>query len=323
MQGSLLKARALAALGKFEAAHAHFQAGNQDGCPADLRADAAFGLAWCEARGESGAIPLAVLERITQSPGPSWGVSRAAFELAQRWAFDFAKGSGEAAGESARGAYQTALLSGALDPAQEGLCLEYLNRLTDAWVLDPKAACTAPQAVFHTVAPGESLFRIARRQGVEVGQLCRINQRSPQATLNAGATLKVLPGAVIVRVDRNRLTLTLLIAGVYIRRYPAGIGPGVKTPAGRFTIRKKLVNPDWYSHGKRIPFGDPEHLLGTRWMGFDAQEHGGLGAGLGIHGTSQAESVPGRQSQGCVRMRNTDVEELYDFVPPGAVVEIE
>jgi len=36
--------------------------------------------------------------------------------------------------------------------------------------------------------------------------------------------------------------------------------------------------------------------------------------GYGIHGTTLPESIGTASSNGCVRMVNSDMEELYDFV---------
>ncbi|HHN47143.1 MAG TPA: L,D-transpeptidase, partial [Planctomycetes bacterium] len=58
---------------------------------------------------------------------------------------------------------------------------------------------------------------------------------------------------------------------------------------------------------------------GTRWLGFG---NSGPGKGLGIHGTTEPETVPGNVSLGCIRMLNEDVEELYDLAPIGTEVII-
>ena len=76
----------------------------------------------------------------------------------------------------------------------------------------------------------------------------------------------------------------------------------------------------WFRPGKDpIPFGDPENPLGTRWMAWNEDDKG---TSLGFHGTTDPEGVGGRVSKGCVRMRNADVELLYDVLPRGAVVAV-
>lgn len=47
-----------------------------------------------------------------------------------------------------------------------------------------------------------------------------------------------------------------------------------------------------------------------------------LGYGIGIHGTNRPSSIGKPCSDGCIRMRNADVEALYDLVPLGTRVEI-
>ena len=49
----------------------------------------------------------------------------------------------------------------------------------------------------------------------------------------------------------------------------------------------------------------------------------GLGyKGYGIHGTNRPTSIGKAASHGCIRMRNQDVEELFDLVQVGDEVEL-
>ncbi len=41
-----------------------------------------------------------------------------------------------------------------------------------------------------------------------------------------------------------------------------------------------------------------------------------------IHGTNDDSLIPGRCSHGCIRLRNIDIEELYDHCEPGMLVSI-
>ncbi|MFL5577366.1 MAG: L,D-transpeptidase [Gemmatimonadaceae bacterium] len=47
-----------------------------------------------------------------------------------------------------------------------------------------------------------------------------------------------------------------------------------------------------------------------------------LGDGYALHGTDQPESIGRSVSHGCVRLRNEDIETLYQMVPIGTVVYI-
>ena len=49
----------------------------------------------------------------------------------------------------------------------------------------------------------------------------------------------------------------------------------------------------------------------------------GLGyKGYGIHGTNMPNSIGKAASHGCIRMRNHDVEELFELVQVGDSVEL-
>lgn len=88
------------------------------------------------------------------------------------------------------------------------------------------------------------------------------------------------------------------------------------TPEGLFTVTVKAKDP--YYRRKDIAGGDPLNPLGTRWIGFDADETDGRIYGL--HGTNNPDSIGKYVSQGCIRMQNEAVESLYDQVPLGTKV---
>ncbi|WP_121662704.1 L,D-transpeptidase [Metabacillus litoralis] len=90
------------------------------------------------------------------------------------------------------------------------------------------------------------------------------------------------------------------------------------TPEGKFTITVKAVDP--YYRKKDIPGGDPKNPLGTRWIGFDAEDTDGRT--FGIHGTNNKDSIGHYVTQGCVRMQNEEVETFYKKVPLGTKVLI-
>ena len=100
------------------------------------------------------------------------------------------------------------------------------------------------------------------------------------------------------------------------KTYDVAIGAiGFETPEGTYHITNKQVNPTWYVPdrewagdlaGEGIPPG-PDNPIKARWMGFYD--------GAGIHGTDDEASIGTAASKGCVRMRVTEVKELYDVVP--------
>ncbi len=178
---------------------------------------------------------------------------------------------------------------------------------------------------FHEVKKGDFLGGIAKRYGVTIGSIRSLNGIGRGRTIiRVGDSLKILRGRRELFVDLSDFRLTVWIAGCFFREYEIGIGRAGRTPTGTFRITTRIIDPSWYSpDGDVLPFGDPRNILGTRWLGF---ERNGAGRGIGIHGSVEKEGVwqgVGRpESNGCVRMRNPDVEELFDFVTIGTEVTI-
>jgi lipoprotein-anchoring transpeptidase ErfK/SrfK len=179
-------------------------------------------------------------------------------------------------------------------------------------------------AIFHEVKPGDALVKIAARYGSSVGLLRAINGKQDKHgkavdTIYIGERLKVLKGEFHIVVHKSLHQLTVLVAGYYVKHYPVGLGEDDRTPIGDFVINTKLEHPVWWWNNTRIPYGDPRHKIGTRWLGF-APKPGATG--LGIHGTSEPDSVGKNMSAGCIRLHNHHVEELFDMVPTKTTVTI-
>jgi lipoprotein-anchoring transpeptidase ErfK/SrfK len=170
----------------------------------------------------------------------------------------------------------------------------------------------SPDAVFYEVKPGDSLVKIANKFDTSYAFIMRINKK-PRTLIRVGERLKVLNGKLSLLVDKSDYTLTILLNGHFIKQYPVGIGKSNKTPVGVFIVDNKLINPTWYSPDGVYEYGDPKNVLGTRWIGFEDKD--GF-YGYGIHGTADPSSIGKEMSNGCIRLRNSDVEELFDFVKP-------
>ena len=137
--------------------------------------------------------------------------------------------------------------------------------------------------------------------------------------LQPGQKLRIPTDEVRMLVDLSARWAVYLIGGEVAGSWPVGIGrEGEETPTGTYTVGNKLTNPPWMRVGKEtIPFGDPRNLLGTRWLGWYMD---GVRTSYGFHGTSDPESVGKPSSDGCIRFRNEDVEELFEILPEGAPI---
>jgi hypothetical protein len=124
-----------------------------------------------------------------------------------------------------------------------------------------------------------------------------------------------LPACRIV-VNLPSRTLDFYNDNKLVKTYPLAIGkPSTPTPLGNFIISEKEVNPWWYPpRSKKVVPSGPNNPLGYRWMGFAPM--------YGIHGTNTPWEIGGWVSNGCIRMRERDVEELFELVPYGTAVYI-
>jgi lipoprotein-anchoring transpeptidase ErfK/SrfK len=127
----------------------------------------------------------------------------------------------------------------------------------------------------------------------------------------------------IVTVDRDHHTLRLFKDLKLAKTYTVAVGmAGRETPAGEYKIQNMTENPSWHVPqsdwagdlaGRVIPPG-PENPIKARWMG--------IYDGAGIHGTDAVNSIGTSASHGCIRMRISDVEDLYERVSVGTPVLI-
>jgi len=118
---------------------------------------------------------------------------------------------------------------------------------------------------------------------------------------------------IVVSIPDRKLALVEheRVVGVYRVSVGAPVSP---SPVGTFTIVTRIPNPTYYRPGKIIGPG-PSNPLGTRWIGLNEK-------GYGIHGTDEPDSIGFDRSHGCIRLRNRDVEQLFDRVREGDVVEL-
>ena len=123
-------------------------------------------------------------------------------------------------------------------------------------------------------------------------------------------------GLGVMRLDRGSAIRqsdgsTISVQGAdVVRRYANGTVEQLSTTEGHEIIANgNIIIPPYGTTQRRY-----KGVLGTRRLY--------LGDGYGIHGTDHPESIGHAASHGCVRLRNEDIEKLYDMVPVGTVVYI-
>lgn len=128
-----------------------------------------------------------------------------------------------------------------------------------------------------------------------------------------------LVGDPFIIVNKKTNELAFINEGEVQKVYPVGTGIFDDfTPEGSFSITVKAKDP--YYRRKNIMGGSPENPLGSRWIGFNALDTDGRT--YGVHGTNNPSSIGKAVSQGCIRMHNEHVNELFDQVPIGTKIFI-
>ncbi|SDE99961.1 L,D-transpeptidase family protein [Sporolituus thermophilus] len=111
-------------------------------------------------------------------------------------------------------------------------------------------------------------------------------------------------GEISITIKLNSRLLELYSDGQLYKKYRIAVGKRESpSPVGEWIIKDK--------------FYSPKEILGTRWLSLDVPW-----GSYGIHGTNRPWSIGQFASKGCIRLRNADIEELYEWVPVNTPVKI-
>ncbi len=201
---------------------------------------------------------------------------------------------------------------------------EKLRELAEAVVFGGRHVAGAD--ILYTPKRGDNLTTLCRKtfrkRGAYTapGFIVSMNRMKSPRALRAGEQIRIPVGRTHLVVIKSEYRVYFLINEAYIRDFPVGLGKEGLTPEASFVVGDKMINPDWYpGSGAKIPYGHPDNILGTRWVGFKNTPEL---RGFGIHGTHDPASVGRDMSSGCIRMHQRDVEEIFDWTPYGAQVTI-
>jgi len=129
-----------------------------------------------------------------------------------------------------------------------------------------------------------------------------------------------------VTVDKKAFRVSLLDNGKTVKEYVCAVGrnPGqktetgdMKTPEGTFAVSGIEASSDWVTaEGKRGTYG--------KWfIRLDTDELSqGTWSGIGITGTDVPAALGKRSTGGSIRMENSDVEDLKQYIKEGTKVTI-
>jgi lipoprotein-anchoring transpeptidase ErfK/SrfK len=171
-----------------------------------------------------------------------------------------------------------------------------------------------PKSLVYEIKPGDTLIKIAKEFKTTPELIAKSNSIKDNKIM-PGRKIKIWTAPFSILVYKSQNILILKSGEEIIKTYTVSTGSNNCSPVGNFKIVNKLPNPTWFKAGAVVDSTSPDNVLGTRWMGFDLP-------GYGIHGTIDPGNLGKQVTQGCVRMANAEVEELYTIVPVGTEVTI-
>ncbi|MFA6850075.1 MAG: L,D-transpeptidase, partial [Selenomonadaceae bacterium] len=165
-----------------------------------------------------------------------------------------------------------------------------------------------------TVEPAKSAKIVQPEHLVKVKGFLISKNADTENTLKKTNTME---SSKKIIVNLASCSLAFYINNTKVRLYPVAVGTiYTPTPVGNYSILEKEVNPEWISpenEAMQIASGE-DNPLGYRWMRFWGN--------YGIHGTNRPESVGRYVSNGCLRLKEANAEEIFDLVTVGTPVEI-
>lgn len=203
------------------------------------------------------------------------------------------------------------------NPDTRKMYAEKMDELNTELIFGPAGS---PDAVIHQVQPGDYLSKLAAKYNCPYRLIMKINNISDPRKVRVGQRLKILSGpngspmSMSILIDKSEFRMTVYLNGFYLKEYYIGIGQHDFTPAGDFTVGDRIEKPKWGQY----EYGHPKNILGDYWLTLENSKY----PGLGIHGTTEPNSIGTKSSLGCIRMYNKDVSDVYMMVPKGTKVTI-
>jgi lipoprotein-anchoring transpeptidase ErfK/SrfK len=182
----------------------------------------------------------------------------------------------------------------------------------------PPSLEVSAKEVFHAVGMGrmepvDKLKDIVVVLGLEF---------DPNTKKRLGLTDRTETPETKIVVDKTDFTLFVYdLSGNVLASFPISIGKNPdladkkqagddRTPEGSFTVSGIQDSAGWMFEGKPA-YGPWFISLSTPPF-----------SGIGIHGTDEPEKIGTAVSEGCIRMRNEDLERLMSYIRIGMIVDI-
>jgi lipoprotein-anchoring transpeptidase ErfK/SrfK len=155
---------------------------------------------------------------------------------------------------------------------------------------------SCPFSNSYVIRKNDTLYLIAKAFNIPITRLIQANPTLNPSFLEINSVICIpfAPSRLSIVVKIEPKILDVYDSGSFLKSYPIAVGrPETPTPEGNFSVVNKQLNP-----------GGP---FGTRWLGLSEPHYG-------IHGTNMPRSIGFSASNGCIRMYNSNVEDLFNIV---------
>ncbi|WP_058909706.1 L,D-transpeptidase LdtC [Entomohabitans teleogrylli] len=217
-----------------------------------------------------------------------------------------------------------------------------LPALANSWPLPPPGSRVVGENRFHIVENnGGSLEAIAKKYNVGFLALMQANPGVDPYVPRPGSILTIPLQTLLPDVPRQGIVINLAELRLYY--YPAGeqrvivfpigigqLGGTTVTPTMVTSVSEKRANPTWTptanirarykAQGIDLPVvvpAGPDNPMGHHAIRLAA--YGGVYL---LHGTNADFGIGMRVSSGCIRLRDNDIQWLFDNLPVGTKVNI-
>ncbi|MCC6422795.1 MAG: LysM peptidoglycan-binding domain-containing protein [Phycisphaerales bacterium] len=220
------------------------------------------------------------------------------------------------------------LQGGTLSSTEAATARQAIAQANQTIIFSPKRFPNDPFGGTYVVKPGDNLAKIAQNYDMTWEMLARINGLNDPRKLRAGATLKVIKGPFHAIVTKSAFTIDMYLGSagekgsMYITTYNVGLGRNDSTPTGSWLVmpQNKLKNPKFWGASDLPPAeaDDPKNPLGEYWIGLEGTDGHAVGKqSYGIHGTIEPDSIGKQESHGCIRLRNGEIDMVYEMLVEG------
>lgn len=236
-----------------------------------------------------------------------------------------------------RAALADALNSGGLSAKDAAAVRAEMEKLAEKMIFSRELVDGDPCVRWYTIKTGDKLIQIERAEKLHVPDrlLLKINALADAGKLSVGQKLKVINGPFHAVVHKSQFVMDLYLQEsdsgrmIFVKRYKIAVGAReTPTPEGvfRLTLGGKLTNapytppPSTGLPQVRLLPGQKDYPLDKKglWMSLTGIPEKGNKLtqqdGYGIHGSNDPASIGKASSHGCIRLSDTDIEEVYQIL---------